>query len=143
MLKRTIQFTDFDGNEQVEVHYFNLMKTELIEMEVEHGEGLEGMIRRIIETNDKKAIIAEFKKIILVAYGQKSADGKRFIKSPEISTEFSQSPAFDALFMELATDDKAAADFITKVVPAGMSNVDQDKPILPPPSLTPAESTNE
>lgn len=120
MLKREITYEDFNGNTHTESFYFNMSKPELIELEVEHQNGFDGMLQKIIDTKDNKELIAQFKKIILMAYGIKSDDGKRFIKSDELREEFEQTAAFHTLFMELATDDKVAAVFISGILPADM-----------------------
>lgn len=138
MLKREIKYTSFDGEEAVDIVYFNLTKTELIELEVEQKDGLDVVIRRIIAADDKKALIAEFKRVILAAYGVKSDDGKRFVKNETVREEFMQTAAFDALFMELATNDEAAANFIQGILPADMNQ--NGSPNLPPPNLQPAET---
>lgn len=121
MLKRDITYTDFDENEVTETFYFNLSRPEIIELEVEYEGGLESFIKRVIDAKDHKSLVAEFKRIILLAVGQRSEDGKRFIKSPEISEHFSQTPAYDVLFMELATDDVRAAEFMNGIVPREVS----------------------
>ena len=113
MLKKTITYTDYDGHERTEDYYFNLTKAEVMEMEMSTSGGLAGMIQRIVAAQDAPAIIKIFKELILKAYGVKSPDGKRFIKSEELSTEFSQTEAYSMLFMELSTDSDAASDFIT------------------------------
>lgn len=118
MLKKTIKFVDFDGNEREESHYFNLTKAELTEMELSTNGGLTKMIEKIVETRDGSRIIAIFKDLILKSYGEKSLDGRRFVKSKELSEEFSQTGAYDALFMELATDADKASDFIKGIIPA-------------------------
>lgn len=138
MLKREIKYKTFDGVETTEIFYFNLTKTEMIEMEVETKDGLDAKVRRIIAADDKQQLIAEFKAIILAAYGVKSDDGKRFVKSDQLREEFSQHAAFDALFIELATNDKAASDFITGVIPDDMNGDLTAK--LPPPNIQPAEN---
>lgn len=141
MLKREIKFKNFDDEDDTEIAWFHLSKTELVEMEVENEDGLEKTIRRIIEADNRKALIAEFKRVILSAYGVKSEDGKRFIKSEELRTAFSQTAAFDTLFMELATDDSAAAEFINGIVPKDMKlNGTQT---LPAPVLNPIEMSKE
>lgn len=117
MLKREITYEDFDGNKQTDTFYFNLTRSEMIELEVGYKDGLEAVLRRIIETNDRQKLIAEFKNLVLLAYGVKSEDGKRFIKSDQLREEFTQTPAYDSLFMELATNDDAAATFIKGIVP--------------------------
>lgn len=141
MLKREIKYTDFDGNEASDTHYFNITKSEIVELEVSKDGGMEAFIRRIAETNDHKSLIAEFKRLILLAYGVKSEDGKRFVKNDQIREDFSQTLAYDALFMELATDDEAAATFIKGILPADVAGkLDEMNTKLPPPNIVPAET---
>jgi hypothetical protein len=122
MLKRTIQYEDFNGNNIIEDFYFNLSKSELIELEVEYDGGLGQALQRIVANNDLKNLIAEMKKIVLLSYGKKSEDGKRFIKTEELRAEFAQTPAYDTLFMELATNDNAASAFIQGIIPKDMGD---------------------
>ena len=128
MLKKTIQYTDFDGNERKESFYFNLTKSELTEMELSASGGLTKTIERIVETKDGSRIITIFKDLILKSYGEKSPDGRRFIKSAELSEAFSQTGAYDALFMELATDADKASDFIKGIIPADIDLSDTTVP---------------
>ena len=121
MLKKTITYTDYNGNERTEDFYFNLTKAEIMEMEMSTTGGLAEMITRIVAAQDQPAIIKIFKDLVLKAYGEKSADGKRFVKSEEIAAGFSQTEAYSILFMELATDADAAAKFVNGIVPADMS----------------------
>ena len=116
MLKKTITYTDFNDVERTEDFYFNLTKAEIMEMEMSVPGGLGGMIQKIVSAQDAPALIKLFKELILKAYGEKSADGKRFIKNVELSEAFAQTEAYSILFMELATDDKAASEFITKII---------------------------
>lgn len=117
MLKKKITYTDYNGVERSEDFYFNLTKAELMEMEMSTLGGFTEMVQRIVAANDAPSIIKVFKELILKAYGEKSPDGKRFIKSKEISDAFSQTEAYSQLFMELATDANAAADFVNGLVP--------------------------
>ena len=119
MLKKTITYTDYNGVERTEDFYFNLTKAEIMEMELSTTGGLSEMITRIVNAKDAPAIIKIFKELILKAHGEKSADGKRFIKSQEISEAFAQTEAYSILFMELSTDADAAAKFVNAIVPAG------------------------
>ena len=102
MLKKTITYTDYNGNPRTEDFYFNLNEAELAEMVVSVDGGLTAMIQRIVAAQDGKQIIATFKDIVLRAYGEKSPDGRRFIKSPELRDAFSQTEAYVKLFMELS-----------------------------------------
>lgn len=118
MLKKTINYTDYNGAQRTEDFYFNLTKAEIMEMELSTTGGLAGMIERVVASQDAPAIIKIFKELVLKAYGEKSPDGKRFVKSEELSTAFSQTEAYSILFMELATDSDAAAKFVNGIIPA-------------------------
>lgn len=118
MLKKTITYNDYNGTERTEDFYFNLTKAEIMEMELSTSGGLAEMITRIVAAQDQPAIIKVFKDLILKAYGEKSPDGKRFIKSDELAMAFSQTEAYSELFMELASDAEAASKFITGIIPA-------------------------
>lgn len=118
MFKKTITYTDYNGVERTEDFYFNLTRAEVTEMELSTTGGLTTMIEKIVAEQDSKAIVETFKKIILAAYGEKSADGRRFIKNDEVRDSFAQTEAYSDLFMELASDADAAAEFINGVAPA-------------------------
>lgn len=131
MIKKTITYTDYNGAERSEDFYFNLNKAEVMEMEMSTSGGLAEMITRVVKAQDQPAIIKIFKDLILKAYGEKSADGKRFVKSEEISTAFSQTEAYSQLFMELATDAEAAAKFVNGIVPADMAKAAAEATLAP------------
>ena len=132
MLKKTIKYKDFNGNEREEDFYFNLMQSEIAELELSTVGGFTESIQKIIQTQDGPEIIKQFKKIILKSYGEKSADGKRFIKSDELSEAFSQTNAYSELFMELATDDEAASAFINGIVPDELKQDDNNISVVSP-----------
>lgn len=121
MLKKTITYEDFNGETVTEDFFFHLSKAELVELELSHDGGLSAALQRIVAAEDGKAIIAEFKNIILTAYGQRSPDGKMFIKNQQLRDEFEATEAYSTLFMELVTDTDAASAFINGIVPAGMA----------------------
>lgn len=121
MLKREIKFEDFNGNPGSVICYFNISKPEIIELEVEFDEGFSNFLQRIVETKDNKELVKRFKEVILMAYGVKSDDGTRFIKSDQLREEFSQTAAFEALYMELLSNENAAAEFITAVLPKDLA----------------------
>ena len=116
MLKKSITYKDYNGVERTEDFYFNFTEAECMELEMGTTGGLTEMIEKIVNAKDSPAIIKVFKDIILKAYGEKSADGRQFIKSEEISKAFSQTEAYSILFMELATNTEAASEFINGIV---------------------------
>ena len=117
MLKKLIKYVDYDGRERQENFYFYMSKAELMEMELGTVGGMQNLIQLIIDKQDIPKIMDAFKTIILKAYGEKSPDGRRFIKSKELSEAFSQTEAYSNLYMELITDADAAAVFINGIVP--------------------------
>ena len=129
MLKKTITYHDYNGAERTEDYYFNLTQAEIMEMELSTTGGLAEMIKKVIAAQDAPSIIKIFKELILKVYGEKSADGKRFVKSEALSKAFSETPAYSQLFIELATDADAAANFVNGIVPA---NMEQSAPKLVP-----------
>lgn len=122
MLKKTITYTDYNGVELTEDFYFNLSKAEAIELEVSIPGGLTEMIQNIVAANDNPSIIKIFKEFILKAYGVKSPDGKRFMKTDEngrpLADKFKETDAYSELFMELATNADEAAKFINGIIPS-------------------------
>lgn len=125
MLKKTITYVDCNGTERKEDFYFNLTKAELMEMELGTSGGFAETMQRVVDAQDAPAIIKIFKDFVLKAYGEKSPDGKYFLKKDEngrpLSAKFEQSEAYSVLFMELATDADAAGKFINGIVPADIS----------------------
>lgn len=118
MIKKTITYEDYNGVERTEDFYFNFSRAEVAEMELSVNGGLTEMINKIVASKDQPALIRTFKDLVLKAYGEKSDDGKRFVKSDEIKTAFSQTEAYSKLFMELATNAEEAAKFFNGVIPA-------------------------
>lgn len=123
MLKKTITYTDYEGEQRTEDFYFNLSRAELVEMEMGTTGGLTKFIQRIIDAKDTKEIIAIFKELILKAYGEKSPDGRRFVKSKELSEGFAQTEAYSDLFMELSSNDESAVAFFNGIIPQGVVEV--------------------
>ena len=120
MLKKTVTYVDYNGVERTEDFYFNLSKAEVTEMELSVEGGFSKMLEEIVKSNDNVRILELFKEMVLKAYGEKSADGRRFIKSKELSEAFSQTEAYSEIFMELAMDEKAAAAFVNGIMPANL-----------------------
>lgn len=129
MFVERIKYTDYDGNNREEDFRFNLTQAELMEMELDTVGGLEETIKRMIDGLDSRAIGKLFKAIILKSYGEKSPDGKRFVKSEELSKAFSETEAYNILYMRLLTDEGYANKFMSNLVPS------VDKPAIPAPSV--------
>lgn len=121
MLKKTIKYTDFNGEQREEDFYFNLTQAELIDMDLSEAGGLQEMLRRIVNLRDTSKIITLFKEIILKSVGVKSPDGRKFIKNQEIRDDFAQTQAFSDLYLELISNVDSAIQFVTGIVPADLA----------------------
>lgn len=121
MIKKTITYRDFNDVERTEDFYFHMTKAEIMEMELGTTGGFAEMIKKIVAAQDQPTLMKIFKDFVLKAYGEKSADGRQFIKSEQLSTAFAQTEAYSQLYMELITDADAASKFINGVVPADVS----------------------
>ncbi len=117
MLKKTITFKDLDGNQITEDFWFHLSKAKILELELSTTGGLEAMMKQLIQKRDGATIMSTFKDLILMSYGERSLDGKRFIQNKEISDAFEQTDAYSELFVSLVTDDQAAAEFFNGILP--------------------------
>ena len=117
MLKKTFQYTDFNGHEQEETFYFNLSKSEVIEYELQERAGMSTTLQRIVEERDNQKILAHFKDLVMKSVGRKSDDGRRFVKNDEIREDFLASPAYDEMFIWLMSEPGAGAEFVNNVLP--------------------------
>lgn len=129
MFKKTIEYTDYNGDKRKEDFYFNLNKAELMELQLSMEGGLVAFLEKIVQTHDVPKLAEMFKKIIMLSYGEKSADGKHFMKSDELRKNFECTEAYSELFMELATNSDSAAEFVNALLPADFkpSEVDVER----------------
>lgn len=119
-------YTDFFGTERKEKFYFNLTEAEVAELELTTDGGLQDRLQTIVDSKNQAEIVRQFKKIILLAYGEKSPDGRFFDKSDEISNRYSHTQAYSDLFMELSTNADKAAEFINKIMPESLRGAGED-----------------
>ena len=134
MIKRTIKYVDFDGNERIEDAYFNMTKSELVAFFFEIPNDIADTVKdpdsvdireagkKLLEKIGNVGIYNFVKDLIFKSYGMKSEDGRRFIKSEQLSTEFTQTLAYDEFLMDLFSDDNKASEFINGIIPADMAN---------------------
>lgn len=120
MLKKTVTYEDFNGVERTEDFYFNLTEAELVDMDMDENNGLAEKLQKIIDSKDIKQIKDYFKWIVLKAYGEKSEDGRRFMKSEDRSKAFEETQAYSDIWMELVMDEDAAAEFVNGIVPKNL-----------------------
>ena len=108
MIKKTVTYTDWDGEQVTEDLYFNLNKAEMMELNKRYNGALDKYLKRAQERKQYVKLGVFYKDLILKAYGVKSTDGKRFEKSEEAARDFFQSVAFDTLFDEVLESPEAA-----------------------------------
>lgn len=129
MLKKTLTYKNFNGEEVTEDFYFNMTESEISKMQLEVPGGMAAQFQAIIDSKNAPELMKTFEDIILRAYGVKSADGKRFTKSQELRDEFKNSAAYDQLFMTLIRDPKAAAEFAKAILPETLNTKELEKAI--------------
>lgn len=129
MIKWTAEYEDYNGNTRKEDFNFHLTRAEIAEMELSVEGGLEAMVNRISSARNGKEIVETFKKLILMSYGVKSPDGRRFIKNQEVRDDFAQTEAFSQLFMSLATDAEKAAAFFKGIVGLDKDTAEGDRAV--------------
>ena len=117
MYKKVIKYEDYNGVAHEEEFLFNMTEAEITEMNLGVKGGMGAIMQQIANTRDIPKLIEIFKNIILKAYGEKSPDGRKFVKSQELRDAFEQCPAYSELFMELVQDNKAASDFLIGIMP--------------------------
>lgn len=130
MIKKTITYEDFNGEKQTEDFYFHLTKSELLELELGFDGGLSAYLSKLTAETNPGAILAQFKKIVEVAYGTRSLDGKRFTKDPKETDAFMHGPAFDEFFMELVQSESAVVEFIMGIVPKDLLDSAEAREIM-------------
>lgn len=117
MYIKKIKFKDFNDNEREQDFYFNLRKDELAKLTAKYGQNFEQRVRNMAMNDDKAGLYKLFEDLIKSSYGSKSEDGLHFRKSDEIWNDFYDSPAYEALFMEIMTDSDVATAFFKGIMP--------------------------
>lgn len=121
MIKKTITYIDFNGNERTEDFFFNLNKAELMRMELGVKGGMTEMMNRMIAAQDAPAMMEVFEELVRKSYGVKTPDGRGFVKRPEDYEAFKSTEAYSELFVELITNPDACAEFFNGVIPANLA----------------------
>lgn len=136
MLVKRIEYVDYNGNKRSEDFYFNFTEAEIQEMNLRTPGGLKARLEKIVQEMDQEKLVSYFKSLILDAYGVKSEDGRRFIKSKELCEEFTQTEAYNKLFMQLTTDTNAAIEFVKGIIPnVSEPTAETKEPNLPDPAV--------
>ena len=149
MYAKTITYTDYNGNERTETFYFNLSKAEIIDLEWRTPGGLENHFKQMMQRLNGQELADTFKMLIQKSYGVKDAEGRRFIKNQEVLNNFIETEAYSELYIQLATDDKAAAEFVNGIFPKDVVEAAKkqkemaDKAGLKLVETTPASTANE
>ena len=121
MLKKTIKFTDYNGNERTKDFWFNLNRAELAEMELRQKNGMDAMLNKMVEEEDRDKLITFFKDLIKMSIGEKSDDGQYFFKDEEIVRKFIASEAYTELWLELINSTEAAVAFVNGIIPQSLA----------------------
>lgn len=118
MVAKKITYTDFTGKEITEVFYFNLTQVELAEMNLNIDGGFDQLSDRFKQKPDAAQMVDIFKALMHKAVLEKTPDGKRYVKSKEISDSFVASDAYSQLFIEMILSENSdnVLNFLSKVI---------------------------
>lgn len=117
MIKKTITYTDFNGEERTEDFWFNMTKAEIINLDLEMPGGLDAYAKKLIREGDRPEIVKLFRRIILGSYGEKDDTGRRFVKTEEMQRAFEETNAFSELYVSILSDQDEMIKFINGIVP--------------------------
>lgn len=117
MIKKTVTYHDYNGTQRTEDFYFDLSQDKIVEMAVSKDGGIEEFLKRIIQTKDQQEIVRMFREYLRLTYGEKSDDGKYFVQNDEVFEKFKSTRAYEKIFMELAFNADAAAEFVNQTIP--------------------------
>ena len=120
MVKKEITYTDYNGTVRTEPFYFNITRAELATLELTHPGGFQGYIKEMTDSKDTPTLVRLTKELLLMSYGEKTSDGKYLMKNDEIRQRFECSPAYEQMFMMLATDDQKTTEFINAIIPSDL-----------------------
>lgn len=123
MFKKTITYEDYNGEMRTEDYWFHLNEAEIIQWLMTEGDySLDQVLIRLMEKRNGKEVMKIFDDFIRLSYGEKSLDGKHFVKNKEIWENFRNTEAYSSLFMELVTDANKAVEFINHVIPKSLAD---------------------
>lgn len=122
MIKKKVSYIDFNDEQITEDFYFHISKAEFLSQSFEKIDGLSVVenLEKIVQEKDNAKILKYFTGIIEQAYGEKSADGKSFIKDKEKTKAFVGSEAFSELIMEFFQNPDSMIEFIKGVFPRSL-----------------------
>lgn len=118
MFSRTFEYTGYDGQPHKDTWWFNLSEAELYKLELSNLGGMNGMMQKLLRESKPGEVVDLFEKLILSAVGERSVDGRKFIKNEEIRQDFYQSKAYSDLFVELVKSGEKLAEFLRGAIPA-------------------------
>lgn len=122
MYQREFTYTGVDGNEYTETYYFYLSKADLMKFNLGSFEGIDLFLKKLVQEKDAKKILEMVDELILTSVGEKSYDGKRFMRNQEIRDNFAQTEAYSQLFCEVVTDGDKLAEFFRKIIPQDLAS---------------------
>lgn len=126
MISKTFTYIDYNGDKRTETFHFNLTKKEMIEfgLDSENPDSYVNQLQELVNSKDNRKIFDAFEKLLLMTYGIKSEDGRKFSKSEEITAEFKETAAFNELIWYFIENPVEFATFVQQALPAGVVSDD-------------------
>jgi len=130
LFKKTVTYKDYNGDEQTDTYWFHLSEDEVTVIEYEavtdRTLGLADMIEKIVKDMKGKEMIGIITNLVEKAYGIRSTDGKRFIKTPELYEEFKSTAGYSKFFFELVTNADTLVEWFNGLLPENLAELAED-----------------
>lgn len=127
MIKMNVSAETFDGDMVTETLWFHMNKVDLIELQQSEPGGFTDTLQAFMSRKpedwtmqDKFKLFDFFRTMVDKAYGERSSDGKRFRKSPEILANFKDSIFYDEFVLSLLEDEEKSIKFFNGVMPKSL-----------------------
>lgn len=136
MYKKTVKYTNIDGEAKQRTLYFNYNAIELVTVLEKHGvtfdkmEEFQEYVKSLQEQGKTMEMVRFIHDLIVGAYGERDESGEHFLKSEKIAYNFDHSMAFDEFFLDLMKN-PAELNKLMRGATAGISSLAVEAPENP------------
>lgn len=127
--KKSIRYIDLNGQTREVEYWFQLGKTDAIELDFVHRKNPKEYLESIAANQESRNLMDVWKDMLFRAVAKRvsGTDGDYLVKNDEILSEFRGSGAYEQLFNELAESEDGGASFFLSIMPKEVqANAEQE-----------------